>query len=171
MSNTLYVKNLSLQATEDDLHKLFSLMGKVVRIHLVKDAQSGHFVGAGYVTMATEAAARSARIDLDGMDRAAHLLPAVVLAFAAPLVLDADARLFGLLTRFNNIYFILAGFWSSMRCSMPAWTSTAPARPAATAHPRPGAGGQTDRFPALLDPPWRNWPTAARCFSSPGWGR
>ncbi len=66
MSNTLYVKNLSLQTTEDDLYKLFSLMGKVVRIYLIKDAQSGHFVGAGYVTMATTAAARSARIDLDG---------------------------------------------------------------------------------------------------------
>lgn len=46
------------------------------------------------------------------MDRAAHLLPAVVLAFAAPLVLDADARLFGLLTRLNNVYFILVGFWA-----------------------------------------------------------
>lgn len=66
MSKDLYVKNLSLQTTEEDLHKLFSLAGKVMYIHLVKDAKSGQFVGAGYVKMSTEAEARRARIDLDG---------------------------------------------------------------------------------------------------------
>ncbi|MEZ4599146.1 MAG: RNA-binding protein [Syntrophotaleaceae bacterium] len=66
MSKDLYVKNLSLQATEEDLRKLFSLMGKVTYVHLVKDAKSGQFVGAGYVKMSTEAEARRARIDLDG---------------------------------------------------------------------------------------------------------
>jgi RNA recognition motif-containing protein len=66
MSKDLYVKNLSLQATEEDLRKLFSLMGKVTYIHLVKDAKSGQFVGAAYVKMSTEEEARAARIDLDG---------------------------------------------------------------------------------------------------------
>jgi hypothetical protein len=66
MSKDLYVKNLSLQATEEDLRKLFSLMGKVTYIHLVKDAKSGHFVGAAYVKMSTDEEARAARIDLDG---------------------------------------------------------------------------------------------------------
>jgi RNA recognition motif-containing protein len=66
MSKDLYVKNLSLQATEEDLRKLFSLMGTVKYVHLVKDAKSGRFVGAGYVKMSTEAEARAARIDLDG---------------------------------------------------------------------------------------------------------
>ncbi|MGK2944323.1 MAG: hypothetical protein ACSLFC_06255, partial [Desulfuromonadales bacterium] len=42
--------------------------------------------------------------------RATHLLPAVIFAFGLPLVLATDHELFGLLTRFNNIYFILAGF-------------------------------------------------------------
>jgi RNA recognition motif-containing protein len=66
MSKDLYVKNLSLQATEEDLRKLFSLMGKVAYVHLVKDAKSGQFVGAAYVKMSTEEEARAARIDLDG---------------------------------------------------------------------------------------------------------
>jgi miniconductance mechanosensitive channel len=44
------------------------------------------------------------------LDRATHLLPAVIFAFGLPLVLAADHELFGLLTRLNNIYFILAGF-------------------------------------------------------------
>ena len=66
MSKDLYVKNLSLQATEEDLRKLFSLAGKVMYVHLVKDAKSGQFIGSGYVKMATEAEARTARIDLDG---------------------------------------------------------------------------------------------------------
>ncbi len=43
------------------------------------------------------------------LDRAAHLVPAVVFAFGLPLVLE-PGELFLLLKRFNNVYFILAGF-------------------------------------------------------------
>ena len=43
------------------------------------------------------------------IDRAAHLVPAVVFAFGLPLVLE-QGELFALLTRFNNVYFILVGF-------------------------------------------------------------
>lgn len=66
MSKDLYVKNLSLQATEEDLRKLFSLCGKVTYIHLVRDSKNGQFVGAGYVKMSSEAEARDARVTLDG---------------------------------------------------------------------------------------------------------
>ncbi len=44
------------------------------------------------------------------VDRASHLVPAVVLAFGLPLLLEGGTELFGLLWRLNNIYFILAGF-------------------------------------------------------------
>ncbi len=44
------------------------------------------------------------------VDRASHLLPAVVFAFGLPLALDAASETFGVLWRLNNIYFIIAGF-------------------------------------------------------------
>lgn len=49
-------------------------------------------------------------IDHKVLDRATHLLPAVIFAFGLPLAMTADQQLFGLLTRLNNVYFILAGF-------------------------------------------------------------
>lgn len=45
-----------------------------------------------------------------GVDRASHLLPAIVFALGLPLALEAQNEYFGLLMRFNNIYFILVGF-------------------------------------------------------------
>lgn len=66
MSKDLYIKNISPEATEEDLRKLFSLCGKVSYIHLVNDSKTGQFVGAGYVKMSTEAEAKDARVTLDG---------------------------------------------------------------------------------------------------------
>lgn len=66
MSKDLYIKNLSLEATEEDLRKLFSLCGKVSYIHLVNDSKTGQFVGAAYVKMSSEAEAKDARVTLDG---------------------------------------------------------------------------------------------------------
>ncbi len=66
MSKDLYVKNIPLEATEEDLRKHFSVAGRVTYIHLITDARTGKFVGAGYVKMATEAEAREARNCLDG---------------------------------------------------------------------------------------------------------
>jgi len=39
MSKDLYVRSISSEATEEDLHKLFSVCGKVTYIHMVKDAK------------------------------------------------------------------------------------------------------------------------------------
>ncbi|MHB1399793.1 MAG: RNA recognition motif domain-containing protein [Trichloromonadaceae bacterium] len=66
MSKDLYIKNISPEATEEDLRKLFSLCGKVSYIHLVNDSKTGQFVGAGYIKMSTEAEAKDARVTLDG---------------------------------------------------------------------------------------------------------
>ena len=66
MSKDLYVKNISADATEEDLRKLFSVSGKVTYIHMVKDAKSGQFVGCAYVKMSSEDEAKDAIVTLDG---------------------------------------------------------------------------------------------------------
>lgn len=66
MSKDLYVKNIDPTAREEDLRKLFALVGRVVYIHLVNDAKTGQFAGCGYVKMATEAEAKEAITTLDG---------------------------------------------------------------------------------------------------------
>ncbi|MBE0598470.1 MAG: RNA-binding protein, partial [Desulfuromonadales bacterium] len=66
MSKDLYVRNISLQATEEDVRKLFSVIGKVSYIHLVTDAKTGEFKGCGYVKMSSDAEAKEALTSLDG---------------------------------------------------------------------------------------------------------
>ncbi len=66
MSKDLYVRNISREATEEEVRKLFSVIGKVSYIHLVTDARTGEFKGCGYVKMASEAEAREAIASLDG---------------------------------------------------------------------------------------------------------
>lgn len=65
MNKDLYVKNISFEASEDDLQKLFTLMGKVTYIHMVTDPKSGKFLGCAYVKMANESQAKDA-LELDG---------------------------------------------------------------------------------------------------------
>lgn len=66
MGKDLYVTNIALEATEEEVRKLFSVVGKVVYIHLVNDAKTGQFKGCGYVKMASEKEAREAITTLDG---------------------------------------------------------------------------------------------------------
>ena len=66
MSKDLYVKNISADATEEDLRKLFSVSGKVTYIHMVKDSKTGQFVGCAYVKMSSEDEAKDAIVTLDG---------------------------------------------------------------------------------------------------------
>jgi hypothetical protein len=66
MSKDLYVTNIALEATEEEVRKLFSVVGKVAYIHLVTDAKTGQFKGCGYVKMASEKEAREAITTLDG---------------------------------------------------------------------------------------------------------
>lgn len=62
----LYVGKLSYDATEYELHKMFSVSGTVTSIHLITDAETGQFKGCGYVRMSTEAEAKDAIDSLDG---------------------------------------------------------------------------------------------------------
>ena len=60
MGKQLYVTNISFQATEDDIMKLFSVAGTVRSIKLLTDPQSGKSKGCGFVEMATPAEALEA---------------------------------------------------------------------------------------------------------------
>ena len=66
MGNRLYVGNLSFQATEDTLREAFAACGEVTDVHIVQDRDTGRSRGFAFVTMSTDAEARSAIEKLDG---------------------------------------------------------------------------------------------------------
>jgi RNA recognition motif-containing protein len=66
MARELYVGNISDEAGEDDLRKLFSVSGKVSSIHMIIDPVSGKFKGCAYVKMGSDAEAKDAIVTLDG---------------------------------------------------------------------------------------------------------
>ncbi len=63
----LIFSNLPAQATEKDLHPIFSAFGPVDHIELVKDG-SGASSGAGIVQFEVATHARAALEQLDGLD-------------------------------------------------------------------------------------------------------
>lgn len=66
MRNELYLGSISANATEEDIRKLFSIVGTVTSIHLIRDTQTGEFKECGYLKMATAAEAKEAIETLDG---------------------------------------------------------------------------------------------------------
>ena len=72
MNLKLYVGNLPLGASEEDLKKLFSEAGEVQSVKIVVDAYSGRSRGFGFVEMASKESAEKAISLLNGktlMDR------------------------------------------------------------------------------------------------------
>ena len=65
MGKDLYIRNISPEATEEDLRRLFAVCGKVTHVHMVKDAKSGAFAGCAFVKMSSEAEAKDALVTLD----------------------------------------------------------------------------------------------------------
>jgi RNA recognition motif-containing protein len=63
MGIEVYVGQISGSVTEDEMRKLFSVVGTVESVHLVVDSASGEFRGCGYVRMSSDEEAREA-IDL-----------------------------------------------------------------------------------------------------------
>ncbi len=63
MGVEIYVGHISGTVTEDEVRKLFSVVGTVTSVHLVTDSGSGESRGCGYVRMSTEDEAREA-VDL-----------------------------------------------------------------------------------------------------------
>lgn len=63
---TIYVGNLSYQASEQDLTNLFSEYGEVKSVKLITDKFTGRSKGFAFVEMADEAAASQA---IDALDK------------------------------------------------------------------------------------------------------
>ena len=66
MATKLYVGNLSYQATDQELHDLFSEVGAVSSAQVVTDRYSGQSRGFGFVEMATEDDAQKAIAAING---------------------------------------------------------------------------------------------------------
>lgn len=65
---TIYVGNLSFQATEEDLREVFSEYGKVSRVSLPTDRETGRKRGFAFVEMEDEQKEDAAIADLDGAE-------------------------------------------------------------------------------------------------------
>ena len=63
----LYVGNIAFSAREDDLFQLFSTVGEVGDVALVRD-EAGKNRGFGFVTMRTKADGEAAMAKLNGAD-------------------------------------------------------------------------------------------------------
>ncbi|XHX81237.1 MAG: RNA recognition motif domain-containing protein [Stenomitos frigidus ULC029] len=65
---TIYVGNLSFQATEEDLQEVFAEYGEVGRISLPTDRETGRKRGFAFVEMKDEAKEDLAISELDGAE-------------------------------------------------------------------------------------------------------
>lgn len=65
---TIYVGNLSFQATEDDLREVFADYGEVRRISLPMDRETGRKRGFAFIEMVDEASEDKAISELDGAE-------------------------------------------------------------------------------------------------------
>jgi len=64
----IYVGNLALNVTEEDLQKVFEAFGNVESVKIIKDRYSGESRGFGFVEMPTGAEAQSAIQGLNGKE-------------------------------------------------------------------------------------------------------
>ena len=68
MSKKVYAGNLSFITTEETLHKVFSIFGKIESVSIIKDKISGNSKGFGFVTFEEENAAAQAVHTLSGKE-------------------------------------------------------------------------------------------------------
>ena len=66
METKLYVGNLSYQTTEDDLRSLFTQVGTVNDVALIKDRDTGSSKGFAFVTMSSQEEANKAIEQFNG---------------------------------------------------------------------------------------------------------
>lgn len=62
----LFITDIDFNAEEEDLHKLFSLCGKIRNISMLTDPRSGLFKGCAFINMDSAAEAKDAINTLDG---------------------------------------------------------------------------------------------------------
>uniref|UniRef100_B8HNI8 RNP-1 like RNA-binding protein n=1 Tax=Cyanothece sp. (strain PCC 7425 / ATCC 29141) TaxID=395961 RepID=B8HNI8_CYAP4 len=65
---SIYIGNLSYNATQEDLTAIFAEYGTVKQIHLPVDRETGKKRGFGFVEMSTDAEEDAAIADLDGAE-------------------------------------------------------------------------------------------------------
>lgn len=65
---SIYVGNLSYQATESDLTEVFAEYGTVKQVQLPTDRQTGRLRGFGFVEMSSDAEEQAAIDALDGAE-------------------------------------------------------------------------------------------------------
>ena len=65
---TIYVGNLSYQATKDDITEIFTEYGKVKRVQLPTDRETGKLRGFAFVDLEEEAHENAAITALDGAE-------------------------------------------------------------------------------------------------------
>ncbi|MCU0548860.1 MAG: RNA-binding protein [Leptolyngbya sp. Prado105] len=65
---TIYIGNLSFQATEEDLKEVFAEYGEVSRVSLPTDRETGRKRGFAFVEMAEDAQEDAAIAELDGAE-------------------------------------------------------------------------------------------------------
>lgn len=65
---TIYIGNLSYQATEEDLRAVFADYGTVKRVVLPTDRETGRLRGFAFVEMTDDAQEESAISELDGAE-------------------------------------------------------------------------------------------------------
>ena len=65
---SIYVGNLNYDVTPEDLSEVFSEYGKVKRVHLPTDRETGRKRGFGFVEMETDAEEEKAIDTLDGAE-------------------------------------------------------------------------------------------------------
>ena len=64
----IYVGNLSLETTEDDLRHAFEAFGQVRFVNIVRDRDSGESRGFGFVGMPSKDEAQTAINEMNGKD-------------------------------------------------------------------------------------------------------
>ena len=69
MSKTLYVSNLPISATEEELARKFTRFGTVLSVRLNRDPASGRSQRSGFVEMKTAGDAQTA---IDGLNLASY---------------------------------------------------------------------------------------------------
>ncbi|WP_299489069.1 RNA-binding protein [Acaryochloris sp. IP29b_bin.137] len=65
---TIYIGNLSYQATEDDVREVFTEYGTVKRVVLPVDRETGRMRGFAFVEMTEDNDEETAIADLDGAE-------------------------------------------------------------------------------------------------------
>ena len=65
---SIYIGNLSYEATEEDVSSIFAEYGTVKRVQLPTDRETGRMRGFGFVEMTSEAEESAAIDALDGAE-------------------------------------------------------------------------------------------------------